>query len=139
VVSAFDPTREATRRFFGAWRYLGSFIDGKLRPGRGAHPRGVIIYDASGMMAVHITPDRPRSKAGPEPTGEEAQNALAGVIAYFGTYTIDEQAGTVTHHRTATVQPGDGGDVVRAYEFRGDRLILRPVGGTHEIMWERVK
>jgi len=30
--------------------------------------------------------------------------------------------------------------VVRAYEFAGDRLILRPAGATgHEIIWERIK
>jgi hypothetical protein len=139
VVTGFDPKSEVARRFFGAWRYLGSFIDGKPRPGRGSNPKGVIIYDPSGMMAVHITPDRPRGKAGAEPTGAEAQNALADVIAYFGTYTVDEQARTVRHQRVAMVQPGDCDDVVRAFEFRDDRLILKPLGGTHEIVWERVK
>jgi hypothetical protein len=138
-VSAFDPSSETAKRFFGAWRYVASLIDGQPRPGRGENPNGVIIYDPSGWMAVHIAPDRPRAKAGTEPTPQEAHAALAGVIAYFGTYSIDEGARTVTHHRHATIQPGDGGDVVRGYEFKGDRLILRPVGRSHEIIWERVR
>ncbi len=37
------------------------------------------------------------------------------------------------------MQPGDKGDLVRGYEFVGDRLILRPVGAVHEVIWERIK
>ncbi len=72
-------------------------------------------------------------------TPEEAKFALENYVAYFGTYTIDERAGTVTHHRQATVQPGDAAQVVRAYEFAGDRLILRPPNSKQEIVWERIK
>jgi hypothetical protein len=139
VVTGFDPNSEIAKRFFGAWRYLGSTVDGKPRPGRGAHPKGVIIYDPSGAMAVHISPERPFPKAGAEPTAEEALNAVKDTIAYFGTFSIDERAGTVTHHRQASIQPGDGGDMVRAYEFVGDRLILRPLGKSQEITWERIR
>jgi hypothetical protein len=28
---------------------------------------------------------------------------------------------------------------VRGYEFIGDQLILRPVGTTREVIWERIK
>jgi len=79
------------------------------------------------------------SRAGKEPTGAEAIAALADHIAYFGTYSVDERAKTVTHHRQGSVQPGDKGDVVRGYEFIGDQLILRPVGTTREVIWERIK
>jgi hypothetical protein len=130
---------ESARRFFGAWRYIGSNLDGKPRPDRGATPKGIICYDPSGHMSVQVAPDLPRGKSGNEVTPEEAKAALAGYIAYFGTYSVDEQARTVTHHRQASVQPGDGGDLVRGYEFAGDRLILRPPGSTLEVIWERIK
>jgi hypothetical protein len=77
--------------------------------------------------------------AGAEPTPEEAKAALADYVSYFGTYSVDARAGTVTHHRQASVQPGPLTDYVRAYEFAGDRLILRPVGTTQEVVWERIK
>jgi hypothetical protein len=99
----------------------------------------MIYYSAGGHMAVQIAPDRERKKAGREPTPEEAKAALTDYIAYFGTYTIDERAGTVTHHRAASIQPGDVAAVVRAYEFKGDRLILRPPNSKQEIAWERIK
>jgi hypothetical protein len=133
------PQSEVAKRFVGAWRYIGTTIDGKPRPDRGANPRGMIYYTTGGHMAVQIAPDRERKKAGKEMTPEEAKNAVENYIAYFGTYTIDERASTVTHHRESSVQPGDAGPLVRAYEFVGDRLILRPPGSTQEITWERVK
>jgi hypothetical protein len=133
------PEGEIARRLIGAWRYVGTTIDGKPRPGRGANPTGIIIYDPHGYMAVHVAPDRPTRKTGKEPTPQEAKEALDGHIAYFGTFSVDEGAGTVTHHRQGSVQPGDTGDLVRAYEFAGDRLILRPVGTTQEVIWERIR
>jgi hypothetical protein len=130
---------EVVQRLAGAWRYVGTWIDGKPRPGRGDNPKGMIVYTAGGHMAVQIAPDRERKKAGREPTPEEAKFALENYVAYFGTYTIDAQACTVTHHRAASIQPGDRMEVVRAYEFSGDRLILRPPNTTQEIVWERIK
>ena len=130
---------EGAKRLHGAWRYLGSMTDGKPTPGRGANPKGIIYYDPSGSMVVQVAPDKERGKAGSAPTPDEAQAALAGYIAYFGTYTVDEKAATVTHHRHASVQPGDVADLVRGYEFSGDRLILRPPGTSYEVLWERIK
>jgi hypothetical protein len=132
-------SQTAAQRLVGSWRYVGTTFDGKADTARGATPKGIIIYDVHGHMACHVAPDREVTKAGQEPTGEEAKAALANHIAYFGTYSVDEQARTVTHHRQGSVQPGDKGDVVRGYEFTGDRLILRPVGTTQEVIWERIK
>jgi hypothetical protein len=126
-------------RLIGSWRHLGTTVDGKPRPGQGAHPRGIIIYDPHGYMACQVAPDRQVTKAGDKPTGAEAQAALDGHIAYFGRYSVDENAHTVTHHRQGSVQPGDTADLVRGYEFTGDRLILRPVGTAAEVIWERIK
>ena len=139
AVPAAPSRRRRAKRFFGAWRYVGTSIDGKPRPGRGAEPKGIIYYDPSGAMAAQIAPDRRVRMAGPEPTPEEAKAALADYVAYFGTYTIDERAGTITHHLQASVQPGELTDYVRNYEFAGDRLILRPVGTKQEVVWERFK
>ena len=133
------PNGEVAKRFFGAWRYVGSNVDGKPVPGRGANPKGLIYYDSTGHMGVHVAPDLERGKAGSEPTPEEAKAALKGYVSYFGTYSIDEEARTVTHHRMSSVQPGDVAALVRGYEFTGDQLILRPLGTTHEVIWERIK
>jgi len=130
---------EAAQRLVGIWRYVGTWIDGKPRPNRGANPKGYIFYAASGEMAAQIAPDRVNPMAGATPTAEEAKAALADYVSYFGTWSLDERAGTVTHHRVASVQPGPLTEYVRTYEFKGDRLILRPVGTTQEVVWERMK
>jgi hypothetical protein len=127
------------QRLIGSWRHIGTTVNSQPRPGQGAHPTGIIMYDAHGHMSCQVAPDRVVAKAGDKPTGDEAKAALDGYIAYFGAYSVDEHAGTVTHHRQGSVQPGDKGDLVRGYEFVGDRLILRPVGTQTEVIWERIK
>jgi hypothetical protein len=116
---------EVAKKLICAWRYIGTRRDGKDY-NRGANPKGMLYYGPYGEMAVQIAPDVERKRAGAEMTAEEAFVAVKDYIAYFGTYTIDEQAGTVTHHRHDGIQPGDKGDLVRRYEFVGDRLMLRP-------------
>jgi hypothetical protein len=134
-----EQPQTAAQRLIGSWRYVGTTLDSKPHPGRGANPKGIIIYDVHGHMSCHVAPDREVKRAGKEPTGEEAKAALADYVAYFGTYSVDERARTVTHHRQGSIQPGDKGDLVRGYEFTGDRLVLRPVGSTMEVLWERIK
>ena len=129
---------EAARRLIGAWRYIGTTVDGQNKP-RGRNPKGMIYYGPYGEMSVQIAPDVERPRAGREMTPEEAKIAVTDYVAYFGTYSIDEKAGTVTHHRLASVQPGDKGDFVRRYQFAGDRLVLRPPNSTQEITWERIR
>jgi len=129
------------RRFIGTWRLVPITREGKPDPNRGEHPTGLIYYDGSGRMAVQIMPDRTRLKfAGPQPTPDEARAALIGYTAYFGTYSVDERAHTVTHHREGNINPGALGDFVRRYEFAaGDRLILMPVESQNRLTWERVR
>jgi hypothetical protein len=89
---------EVAKKLIGAWRYIGTTVDGVNRP-RGNHPKGMIYYGAHGEMSVQIAPDVERKRTGALMTGEEARTALLDYIAYFGSYTIDEKAGTLTHRR----------------------------------------
>jgi hypothetical protein len=120
----------------GAWRYVDATMDGRsTRPGG----KGIIYYAPSGDMVCQVSPGKVIARAGAKPTPEEALAALDGHIAYFGTFTIDEQAQTVTHHRNGSVQPGDTADLVRRYRIEGDRLMLNPPGTNYEVKWERIK
>ena len=138
MVSGDAHPQAARERLLGAWRYVGARINGGNWD-RGKNPKGMIYYGPHGEMAVQIAPDVARQRAGAVMTAEEAKIALTDYIAYFGTYTIDEAAGTVTHHRLGSVQPGDSGDLVRRYEFTGNRLVLSPPNSTMQITWERLK
>ena len=123
------PSGAIASRLQGAWRYVGTSYDGKPREDRGQHPPGIIIYDPSGHMAVQIVPTREQRASAP----------MSQFLAYFGTYSLDERANTVTHHREGDLRANGEIDAVRQYRFEGDRLILSPVGSTQDIIWERIK
>jgi hypothetical protein len=129
---------EVANKLLGAWRYVGTRINGG-NWNRGDNPKGMIYYGPHGEMAVQIAPDVKRRRAGAVMTPDEAFTAVKDYIAYFGTYTVDEATGTVTHHRHDSLQPGDNGDLVRRYEFNGDRLVLRAPNSTLEVTWERIR
>lgn len=127
----------------GTWRLVTIRDDGKVNPDRGVNPTGFITYHPSGWMHVVIQPDRPPvDLKGAKPTGEQALEALRGYTAYFGTYSVDEAAKIVTHHRQGSVQPGwqVQTDFLRQYRFDGpDRVILGSVGSKRDLVWERLK
>jgi Lipocalin-like domain len=129
---------EVANKLLGAWRYVGTRINGGNWD-RGANPKGMIYYGPHGEMAVQIAPDVKRRRAGAVMTPDEAFTAVKDYIAYFGSYTVDEATGTVTHHRYDSLQPGDNGDLVRRYELNGDRLVLRAPNSTLEVTWERIR
>jgi len=132
---------ELRKPLIGSWR-LVTMEGGTAEANRGAKPTGLIIYDDKGYMAVQIVPDRPRPRWTGAPTPEQALDAVRGYTAYFGTYTIDEKASTVTHHRQGMLAAGVT-DLVRRFEFLpGDRVMLTPVDSTGpplHLTWERVK
>jgi hypothetical protein len=133
---------ELRKPFVGSWRLLS--IEGGNNPTtRGSKPTGIIMYDAHGNMAVQIQPDRQRPTYAGTPTLEQMAERMPGYTAYFGTYTIDEKASTVTHHRQGMLDAGEV-DFVRKFELApgGNRITLTPVGGTGtptHLTWERVR
>lgn len=136
---------ELRKPFIGTWRLVSIEGGPQNAANRGAKPTGIIMYDQHGLMNAQIMPDRPRPKWTGAPTPEQALEAIRGYTAYWGTYTIDEKAQTVTHHRQGML---DGGvvDFVRKYELKdgGNRITLTPIsGGTtnppNHLTWERVR
>lgn len=111
---------------------------------------GYITYSDTGHMGVHIMPKVRAKFASNVPTDEEAQAALRGYTAYFGTYTVDDKDKFVVHHRVGQINPGGQVDAKRFYDFvptpQGrQRLILTPApaeGGkdaaTNHLIWERL-
>jgi hypothetical protein len=136
---------ELRKSFVGTWRLVSIEGGPENAANRGAKPTGIIMYDQHGLMSVQIMPDRQRPTWTGSPTPEQALEAIRGYTAYWGTYTVDEKAQTVTHHRQGML---DGGvvDYVRKFELKdgGKRITLIPVsGGTsnppNHLTWERVR
>ena len=71
---------------------------------------------------------------------DEARDALLGYTAYFGTYRLDAEKGTVTHYRTGNINPGGLGQFVRRYQFLSeDTIVLMPVESNSGLTWQRVR
>jgi len=104
---------------------------------------GYIMYDATGHMGVVIMQPGRQPYAGDTPTPDEAVTTLASYTSYFGTYTVNEAEGYLTHHLQGNVRPpASTNDNQRFYEFSGDQLILMPPvndsGVQSRIVWRRV-
>lgn len=139
-------------KFFGLWNLVAANFykqDGSVVKLYGENPEGLFVYDKDGTMAVQIMlRERPAL-----PQGRNAENALedylkilSGYIAYFGTYEVDETLCRVIHHVRGSLIPNwVGTDLVRHYEFAGNRLFLR-FPPTHlrgeimsgELVWEKM-
>ena len=146
-------TKEA-ERFAGTWTLDECYSDkpsGRENLPLGKHVLGRINYDRDGHMAAQLMGDErtPFSSRDPrEVTDSEYRAAFQTYTAYFGSYEINTEHNTVTHHvEGATVPNWPGMDQVRYYEFeQPDKLILRtpPMRGNdgekavHTLIWRRV-
>ena len=104
-------------QMIGTWKLESRMVrkpDGTVAhlPGWDGAP-GYIAYDSNGFMSVQFMPlDRTESDA-------------PLYTAYFGTYTVDENTKTVTHHIIGDVKPdGVGANQPRAVMLEGDKLSL---------------
>jgi hypothetical protein len=139
------PADDPGARFHGAWE-LASVVryaaDGE-ELSRNESSTGFIMYDPAGTMGVVIQgADRQPSTEG-QPTPEDRLAAYRSYTAYFGAFSVDPEAGAVTHHLRASMNPNAAGaDYVRSYEFAGDALTLQPPagadGGTVRLTWRKL-
>ncbi len=125
-------TGDIHSQLVGTWRlvsYWAAGPGGDITQPMGPTPRGRLNYDASGRIFVQLTdPDRRAfMRANPRAgTNEEVRAAFASYIADYGSYTVDPDRGTVTHHLEASLVPNwTGGDQVRHFLLEGDRLTLK--------------
>ena len=83
-------------------------------------------------MSAHVMRvDRPTFASDDSGSGTDAEvrAAFEGHASYFGTYTIDVLAGTVTHHvRGASYPNWMGHDQIRYYRIDGSHLVLSTPG-----------
>ena len=150
-----SATRTSTRpspkdRFVGTWKLVNTEQQnarGEVIPPASAAPgnpnrTGYIIYDPTGYMAVSIMPVGRTKYVGAQPTDDEAKAAITGYAAYFGTFSVNEAEGIVTHHLQGSLNPGMAPDQKRFFEFSGKRLSLKPPrasnGNQSRLTWERI-
>ena len=136
----------------GTWQLL-SRIDvaasgqRKAEPSLGDDPVALLIYDRSGHFAAQfMRRDRSAVVADAASSGNNNSRARDGYDAYFGSYSVDDAAGTVTQQLHGALSRENVGAVLtRAMQVDGDELVIQlhtnaPDGTevTRTLTWRRV-
>lgn len=124
--------KSTAKELEGSWTLVS--WTSKNDAGETIHPYGEdafgrIVYSSNGTMLVVLSGQG------------RASVSDSGFFAYSGGYTVDENEGTVTHHIEACSNPEwVGRDRTRRFEFlAADRVALRPVESSAELVWQREK
>lgn len=131
-----------SQKLVGTWNFVS--FEARSSKGEAIHPLGkdpygMVMFDTGGnMCALTMRRDRPKfaSNDASRGTPEEIKAAFEGLIAYCGTYEVNEEKGTVTYHIEGSWFPNlVGTDQIRFFEFSGDQLIIKtppvPAGDEH--------
>ncbi len=113
---------------------------------------GIIIYEPSGWMSVHIGAPHRRSwevpSSRPPSAGARDSELKAAAFdtyyAYFGTWDLDERGGAVTHHVSSSLIPAENGrNYTQKVALEGGRLTFTTQSGENgeqvvrRKVWER--
>jgi len=140
----------------GAWRLISweqPSATGEASYPYGRTPEGQIIYTANGQMSAQLM-NPGGNLAGVTASGaqEIVGRMSENYFAYYGTFTLDPETQTVTHHVKGSLAPNwVGSEQPRQFEFLPDgRLQLIAVLGAQDqtsdfatgrqvLVWERIE
>jgi hypothetical protein len=149
--SAIAQTKSLKDQLVGTWTFVSGLDvhpDGSKTDPWGPNAKGIFMFDAGGHFAQFITrADIPKFAAKTRDGATFAENKalMAGLIGYFGTYTVSEA------DKTITTRP-DGGTFPNLLGVDQKRSIITltaddlkyanpatSTGMTAESNWKRVK
>jgi hypothetical protein len=131
-------SRPTKRSLMGAWSLVSIQYEGPrgalVDPFYQANSTGIIIYDPSGWMSVHISAphrsgwDAAASRvpsSSPDPEAERKAAAFDTYYTYYGTWSFDAKSSTMTHHLKSSLIPGESGaDYTQQVTLEGGRLVF---------------
>jgi hypothetical protein len=133
----------------GTWMLEAAYNilpDGKRLEANGPSPKGVIVFDAGGRYAQQIidsTLSKFASNNRQQGTPEDFRRVAQGVIAYFGTYTVDDEQSITLRVEYSSYPNMNGTSGKREVKLTGDdmQIINRsaPSGGSAFVTWKRAK
>lgn len=114
----------------GSWRVVSYETwnsQGEVSKPFGDSPSGYAVFDATGHAFIQLmrTPAARPFVSPATPTADEIRAAYAAFAAYYGTYTVDNAAQTLTIHVEGSNMPSyTGTDQVRPFRVEGETLTL---------------
>ena len=149
---ASDPTRaqNAKDQFLGTWtlvsiRYIRP--DGSAIEPFGPNAKGMLVFDGSHFSTQVVAANLPKFKSNNRMVGalQEYEAISHGVVAYFGTYSVDDAAKVVTLHIERSSFPNwEETDQKRKFEFANDELRYTAASSTANpaesarLVWKRL-
>ncbi len=149
--SAQQPPAVA-QQFVGTWSLVSIHYvekDGRRIEPFGPGAKGMLYFDASGRFATQVMAvNRPMFASNNRMTGSAEENKATsqGVVAYFGTYAVDDAGRIITLHIEQSSFPNwNGTDQRRTFAFTGDELRYTAASSTAnpaesaELVWKRAR
>ena len=145
-----EAVAQTAKELVGTWTLVSIKLeqDGKKTDFYGPNPQGQATYETNGRVSVIISrSDLPKFASNNRQAGtpEENKAVVQGSIAYFGTYSVDEAAKTVTSHIESRSFPNwNGTDRKLSFTISGDELNLTsPTSstgtGSNQQVWKRAR
>ncbi len=135
----------------GTWLLVSALDvhpDGRTENRWGPNAKGVFMFDGNGRFAQFLTRvDLPKFAAGAadKGTAEENKAVLAGMVATFGTYTVDETNKTLLTRVEGSIYPNNIGieqkrviSSLTAEELKYSNPVTS-FGAKAEATWRRAK
>ena len=129
------PTRDLAKAILGIWKLetrqdVDASGQKRIDPGLGPDPSGVLCFAPGYFAAQFMKRDRSSTQgaaaAAPAAPALNNSSPVGGYDAYFGTYVIDREAGTLTTVLEGSISPGAiGSKFVRDVRVVGNKLTVQ--------------
>jgi hypothetical protein len=116
LVAGEAAAQNLKQQIVGTWDFIIAEVtgpDGKKSFPFGEAPKGILIFTPDGRFAqIHVASDVPKFASGNRLTGTAEEYAAINrrSLAVFGSYTVDEQKGTVTYKIVSSTFPNWEGE-----------------------------
>ncbi len=148
ALPAGDAAAQGAKSLVGSWAPVSAVstdASGKKIDTFGPNPRGMLVFTSDGRYTLTImSASLPKFAANSRAKGsaEETQAVVAGSIAHFGKYKVEDKA-IVFNVESSTYANWDGAPQKRPFTVSGDQLKYTvpssSVGGTADLVWKRIK
>jgi hypothetical protein len=131
-VSLPPPTADLAATILGIWKLKSrQDVDGtgeiRIDPFLGRDPLGILCFGPGHFAAQFMKRDRSHQENVAQRVQAKNNTVAAnGYDAYFGTYSVDEIAGTLTTHLEGSISPENVGNVyIRDVRVVDNELIVQ--------------